>query len=564
MCIRDRYGADGSIELIISLNENINEFDLAELNITVTSLNSTNSDVKQTTIYAKLYIAPDLVAPATYAVSPELVNSSSFEIQWYVQEWYKNNLESGNDTKYIIIQYSSDNGTNGDTWSDWIILGNFSVDEGKSTFTNAKDDHQYRFRSIGGDDDGKIEDKEDKTDNVTFVDLTPPNISITKITSSLSTNDNIENNATNTRGLEFSWDAEDNNELIVGFNFYYRIDNNTWVLDSSNFTQKSATFYANNDGHYQFKVVGEDLAGNKGFDLTNIILIDTIGPNVTIANVPNLTDSDNIMLNLEQLEDIVNFTVFYKLNREGEDNANLEWQQYGDYLPNNLPLEIAVQNKYEYQFKVLAFDLVGNYGEDIAYTLIDRDKPSEIRNLQISQGKTIVNSTTDILISFMSSQAQDLIEYRIYRSESANETGSLLVKIPHGEQYLSYKDSNVEMGKIYHYSIVAVDRMNFESEPQKGFLDLSIEEKIVINEEPEESNLTTIFIGIGIIGGAAAVIAFIGRKSSEEIVQVMGELSENINEEKFSEMDGELVCNACGAMFDPTENSCPSCGILKE
>ena len=40
---------------------------------------------------------------------------------------------------------------------------------------------------------------------------------------------------------------------------------------------------------------------------------------------------------------------------------------------------------------------------------------------------------------------------------------------------------------------------------------------------------------------------------SEEIIQVMGDLSENINEEKFSEMDGELVCNACGAMFDPAE-----------
>ena len=66
------------------------------------------------------------------------------------------------------------------------------------------------------------------------------------------------------------------------------------------------------------------------------------------------------------------------------------------------------------------------------------------------------------------------------------------------------------------------------------------------------------------IGGTAAVIAFVGRKSSEEIIQVMGDLSENINEEKFSEMDGELVCNACGAMFDPAESSCPSCGILKE
>ena len=164
----------------------------------------------------------------------------------------------------------------------------------------------------------------------------------------------------------------------------------------------------------------------------------------------------------------------------------------------------------------------------------------------------------------MSSQSQDLVEYRIYRSESVNETGQLLIEIPYGEQYLSYKDSNVQMGTIYHYSIVAVDRMNFESESEKGFLDLSVEEKIVINEDSDETNLTTIFIGIGIIGGTAAVIAFIGRKSSEEIIQVMGDLSENINEEKFSEMDGELVCNACGAMFDPAENSCPSCGILKE
>ena len=558
------YGADGSVELVISLNQNVNEFDLAELNITVTSLNSTNNDVKQATIYAKLYVAPDLVAPATYAVSPELVNSTSFEIQWYVQEWYKNNLESGNDTKYIIIQYSSDNGTNGETWSDWNVWGNFSADEGKTIFTEAIGNHQYRFRSIGGDDDGKIEDKEDKTDNVTFVDLASPNISITKITSSLSTNANIEDNATNTRALEFSWDAEDNNELIVGFNFYYRTDNNSWVLDRSNFTQKSHAFYADNDGHYQFKIVGEDLAGNKGFDLTNIILIDTMSPNVTIANVPSLTDSDNIILNLEQLEDIVNFTVFYKLNKEGEDNANLEWQKYGDYFSEDLPLEIAVQNKYEYQFKVLASDSVGNQGEDIASTLIDRDRPSKIRNLQLSQGKTIVNSTTDVLISFMSSQSQDLVEYRIYRSESANETGQLLIEIPYGEQYLSYKDSNVKMGGIYHYSIVAVDRMNFESEQEKGFLDLSVEEKIVISEDSDESNLTTIFVGIGIIGGTAAVIAFVGRKSSEEIIQVMGDLSENINEEKFSEMDGELVCNACGAMFDPAESSCPSCGILKE
>ena len=120
------------------------------------------------------------------------------------------------------------------------------------------------------------------------------------------------------------------------------------------------------------------------------------------------------------------------------------------------------------------------------------------------------------------------------------------------------------MGKIYHYSVVAVDRMNFESEQERGFLDLTIEKETVVEEEVEESNMLTIFIGLGIVGGTAAIIAFIGRKSSEEIVQVIGDLHEDVKEEKFSEVDGEIICNACGAMFSPTETSCPACGILKE
>ena len=557
------YGSDGNIELIISLNENINEFKLGEFNITITSLNSTDNKVKQTNIFAKLYVPPDLVAPATYAVSPELVNSTSFEVYWYVQDWYRNNLESGNDTKYVIIQYSTDNGTDGNSWSEWEIWGNFTAEEGKTLFTNAEGNQQYRFRSIGGDDDGKVEDKEDKVDNITFVDIASPNIDITKVTSSLF-DSIIDNNSTNTKTIELFWNAEDNNEIIVGYDFYYKTENSTWILSRENFNQKSTVFYAESEGYYQFKIIGEDLAGNKGFDVTNIILVDTMGPNVTISNIPSFTDAENILLNIETLEDITNFTIFYKLNKEGENDANMAWQEFGDYTLDSLPIEIPVQNKYEYQFRLLAFDSVGNYGEDTANTLIDRDRPSKIRNLQISQGKTIINSTTDVLISFMSSQSQDLIEYRIYRSESVNETGLLLTEIPYGEQYLSYKDSKVEMGTTYHYSIVAVDRMNFESEQEKGFLNLAVEEKVVIKEEENESNLTNIFIGLGIVGTTAAVIAFVGRKSTEEIVQVMGEIPGNIIEEKFSEIDGELLCNSCGAMFNPTETSCPSCGILKE
>ena len=559
-----QYGGDANIELKISLKESVREFDIGNFTISIESENSPDNIMKETSVFARLYIPPDLVAPATYAVSPELVNSTSFEVEWFVQEWYKNNLEFGNDTKYILIQFSSDNGTDGDTWSNWEIWGNFSVEEGKTLFSGAKANHLYRFRSIGGDDDGKIEDKENKVDNSTFVDIESPVISITKITSSSFGTEEIQNNATNKRGLEFTWNAEDNNELIVGFDFYYKINNGSWVIDLESFNQKSHAFYAESDGNYQFKIVGKDLAGNKGSTVTNTILIDTQGPNITISDIPILTDSENILIKLEKLEDITNFTIFYKLNREGENNANLEWQEYGIYNPDSLPVEIPVQNEYEYQFRVLAFDLVGNYEDDVAYTLIDRDKPSKIRNLQLSQGKTVVNSTTEVLISFMSSQAQDLIEYRIYRSTSANETGELIVIIPYGEQYLSYKDVNVEMGKMYHYSVVAVDRMNFESEQEKGYLDLTIEKETIVDEEDEETNILTVIIGLGIIGVTATIIAFVGRKSSEEIVQVVGELSGDIKDEIFTEVDGELICNACGAMFSPSETSCPACGILKE
>ena len=96
-------------------------------------------------------------------------------------------------------------------------------------------------------------------DNVTFVDLSPPNINITKITSSLA-DLNIVDNATNTKTLELFWEAQDNNELIVGFDFYYKYENSSWIQEKIGFIQKSSTFYAEEDGYYQFKIVGNDLA----------------------------------------------------------------------------------------------------------------------------------------------------------------------------------------------------------------------------------------------------------------------------------------------------------------
>ena len=77
----------------------------------------------------------------------------------------------GNDTKYFIIEYITDSGTNGASWSEWEVWQNFSSEQSSGTFTNAMDGYRYRFRSIGGDNEGLIEDKENNTESIEEIEI---------------------------------------------------------------------------------------------------------------------------------------------------------------------------------------------------------------------------------------------------------------------------------------------------------------------------------------------------------------------------------------------------------
>ena len=103
----------------------------------MTSRNSTDSLNNNTILIAKMYIIPDILPPGTYAETDSLVNNSSFEIRWFVEDWYKTNEIMGNDTKYFIIEYMTDSGTEGQDWGEWIFWGNFSAEEESAIFTGA-------------------------------------------------------------------------------------------------------------------------------------------------------------------------------------------------------------------------------------------------------------------------------------------------------------------------------------------------------------------------------------------------------------------------------------------
>ena len=557
------YGQDGDIELKIALSESITKFSIGSFDVNIVSRNSTEELSDSAIITAKMYVIPDTLSPGTYTESPELVNNSSFEVNWYVHDWYKTNEIMGNDTKYFLIEYMTDNGTNGEVWGDWILWNNFSKDIDSAIFPYGIDGYQYRLRSMGGDNEGLVEDKEDKYDSQTLVDLSAPYADVSL---------RLSTNITNLDYIEIEWNVEHPN--ITGYNIEYRYDYGPiWISIEENTLAKWVGFNVPMDGIYEFRVLTYDEAGNEGIsDVTDILTIDTIAPNTKLKNLPELISSYSIIIDIENLEDTVNLSLYYALSKEGEEIFPLEWTLYGEYKTSDLPVSINTVDGNHYYFKILAYDLVGNHilNESYEEFIVDQQIPKNIRNLEIKDTKEIDNGTTSISITFQSSQSQDLIGYRIYRSINQNETGEIIGYLEAGDTYLSYRDPNVKLGFEYYYSVVAVDRMEFESEPEMESISL-ISENIETVIENNEDNNSFIYIGGGIVGLAAlgaGYYAFSNKgMNGETLASVAAEVIDesDTGTSNFTEIDGELLCSACGSMFEISEEKvCPSCGVFDE
>ena len=218
----------------------------------------------ETVLLARLYIIPDILPPGTYAESEPLVNNSSFEVSWFVEDWYSNDEIMGNDTKYFIIEYITDSGTNGETWTQWTMWQNFTADQRSEIFTDAMDGYRYRFRSIGGDNEGLLENKENKYDTQTIVDTSAPYATVSL---------RIEGNITNLDYIEIEWSATHPN--ITGYRIEYRLNEQNWTEIEDYTMAKWIGFNIPIDGDYEFRVITSDEAGNEGIsDLTEKITVD--------------------------------------------------------------------------------------------------------------------------------------------------------------------------------------------------------------------------------------------------------------------------------------------------
>ena len=563
------FAEEVTISLTIALNTSVTEFSVGEFNISVTSMNSTTLDTKYIIVKARLYVIPDALSPATYTQSPKLINNLSFEVNWYVEEWYKTNEIMGNDTKYFIIEYMTDNGTNGENWGDWIFWNNFSSETESAIFTYGIDGHKYRFRSMGGDNDGLVEDKEDKYDSQTLVDLSAPYANV---------NLRLSSNLTNLDYIEIEWTI--NHPNVTGYSIEYRLnENQTWIIIEDNTLAKWVGFNIPMDGIYEFRVLAYDEAGNEGIsNVTDILTVDRIAPVTNLVDIPELIDSNSIIIDIENLDDTVNLSLYYSLYKEGEEIFPLEWILYGEYMVNDFPISINTINENHYYFRIITYDIAGNYHLNESYEefIVDQDIPKNIRNLELRDKGSSENGTTVVSIVFQSSQSQDVNGYRIYRSMNENETGNIVGYFESNEIYISYNDLGVELGYTYYYSVVAVDRMDYESDVEVSSIVLEKEiEENNVKESENETSSNAIFIGaglLGLVGLGGAGYYFIGNKENEElitgiaeVVKTDGIIENDVTDSKFTEIDGELLCSACGSMFEISEDKiCPSCGTFDE
>ena len=81
-------------------------------------------------------------------------------------------------------------------------------------------------------------------------------------------------------------------------------------------------------------------------------------------------------------------------------------------------------------------------------------------------------------------------------------------------------------------------------------------------------------MGLIALAGAGYYFTMANRLSGagDEVITGMAEVVENqetledgTTESKFTEMDGEFLCSACGSMFEMNEEkTCPSCGTFDD
>jgi len=299
----------------------------------------------------------DTTSPVTLILSGDsLIKQESISLDIVL-------LEDDGDIKDYIIEYLVN-----DEFAEWEVYGTFS--ESPISFQGI-DGKEYRFRSLGRDIYGNTESKNIFEYQVE-VDITTPETFF----------NNFEEDYyfTGAQFLELSWTSEDldiSKQILEVYytNFsepYLNPNSVTWFLiDTFDFDDvQNYNYEFEQVGHYSFKILSEDLAGNleekSKFDV--IFNYDSDSDTLTFGNIPNRWGADSLTIDYSTSSFNLDFDLFISLESASEKTEYLTWYIY-DYESESEQITLkGLQDDTRYYFYAVSRDLAGNVEDPLNTT----------------------------------------------------------------------------------------------------------------------------------------------------------------------------------------------------
>ena len=226
-----------------------------------------------------------------------------------------------------------------------------------------EDGKEYRFRVISRDIYGNVELKEDFEHQVE-IDTSTPETFFNSFSEDYY--------FTGTKNLDLSWYSDDddvsNQTLQIFFtNFtdpYLNPNSVNWFISEEIIfeDQDSYVYEFTEEGHYGFKILSTDLAGNledkTKFDV--VFNYDSNSDTLIFGEIPERWGSSEMNLAYETSSFNLDFDLFISLETMGTDSDYLTWYLYDYESDNNEIILKGLQDNTRYYIYAMSTDLAGN------------------------------------------------------------------------------------------------------------------------------------------------------------------------------------------------------------
>ncbi len=272
-------------------------------------------------------------------------------------------LEDNGDIMDYTVEYLVN-----DEFAEWETYGTFV--ESVISF-EGDDGKEYRFRSLGRDIYGNIESKGHFEYQVR-IDTTTPETYFNSFSDDYY--------FTGSEFLDLSWNSEDNDisrQIIEVYytNFtepYLNPNSVTWfIIDSLEVENEDNYRYElGNVGHYAFKILSEDFAGNietkNKFDI--IFNYDSDSDTLNFGYIPNRWGEDSITIDYSTSSFNLDFDIYLSLEDIANPSTYLTWYKY-DYVAIDSEITLTgLKDDTRYYFYAISRDLAGNIEDPLNTT----------------------------------------------------------------------------------------------------------------------------------------------------------------------------------------------------